>query len=178
VKFDITPQGYSYVEGDGGLTTIHRLVAVAEYGFDAVAGNDVHHKDGIQSNNSRGNVVPIDKGEHTRKHIEDEYGGRAYRDAAVLRDLYVDRGLSTTEVADRLDCSFQTVIDWLQKHNIDVREQSRWSYHDERNDTDYRDEDTLRDLYIKKDLSTYDLADRFSVSRTTISRWLDRHGIE
>lgn len=123
MEFGVTPQGYHYVRGeDGGTTTIHRLVAVAEYGYEAVAGKDVHHKDGVLCLNSRENIEPVSKEDHTRKHIEAEYGDRAYRDEDVLRELYVERGLSTTQVAERLDCSYQTVNNWLRKCGIELSE--------------------------------------------------------
>lgn len=52
----------------GGADTvfIHRLVAVAEYGFDAVAGNEVHHRNGVRWDNRPGNLEPRDPVSHGR----------------------------------------------------------------------------------------------------------------
>lgn len=47
---------------------IHRLVAVAEYGFDAVAGKHVHHKNGIRWDNRPENLEPADQKTHMNKH--------------------------------------------------------------------------------------------------------------
>lgn len=47
---------------------VHRLVAVAEYGFDAVAGSHVHHKNEIRWDNRPGNLEPMDPGEHSAHH--------------------------------------------------------------------------------------------------------------
>jgi len=47
---------------------VHRLLAVAEYGFDAVADMDVHHKNGIPWDNRPVNIEPMDHGEHTKLH--------------------------------------------------------------------------------------------------------------
>lgn len=49
---------------------VHRLVAVAHYGFDAVCGMDVHHKNGYSFDNRPENLEPIDHGEHASLHIE------------------------------------------------------------------------------------------------------------
>lgn len=45
----------------------HRLTAVAEYGFDAVVGKDVHHKNGIGWANWAGNIELLEPGEHMSK---------------------------------------------------------------------------------------------------------------
>lgn len=42
----------------------HRLIAVAEYGFDEVVGMDVHHKNGIGWANWSGNIELVEPGEH------------------------------------------------------------------------------------------------------------------
>lgn len=47
---------------------VHRLVAVAEYGFDAVAGSVVHHKNGVKWDNRPGNLELMDHGEHSTHH--------------------------------------------------------------------------------------------------------------
>ena len=46
---------------------------------------------------------------------------RKYRDKEVLERLYVDEGLSSREVADKLNCAKNTVLEWLHKHGIDVK---------------------------------------------------------
>lgn len=46
-----------------------------------------------------------------------------YRDPAVLRELYWDRGLSAAKVADELDCSENAVLTWMKKNEIERRTQ-------------------------------------------------------
>lgn len=51
---------------------VHRLLAVAEYGTDRVANNDVHHKNGIPWDNRPGNIEVLSKEEHARLHARDQ----------------------------------------------------------------------------------------------------------
>jgi hypothetical protein len=39
---------------------VHRLVAVAEWGYDALTDAEVHHVDGMKLNNTRWNLKPMD----------------------------------------------------------------------------------------------------------------------
>jgi len=41
----------------------------------------------------------------------------------------------------------------------------------------YKDESDLRELYVEKDHSVREVADKFGVHHGTISRWLKKHGI-
>ena len=45
---------------------IHRLVAVAEYGIDAVKDKDVHHKNGVRWDNRPDNLELLEPDEHGR----------------------------------------------------------------------------------------------------------------
>lgn len=47
---------------------IHRLLAVAEYGFDELRDKDVHHKIPIPWLNTPDNIEPISHGEHIELH--------------------------------------------------------------------------------------------------------------
>lgn len=57
-----------YYDGEYNRVAVHRLAAVAEYGFSAVVGRDVHHKNGIQFDNRPSNLEPMDPSEHRRHH--------------------------------------------------------------------------------------------------------------
>lgn len=61
-----------WVDNTGGeynIVLVHRLLAVAEYGFEAVADNHIHHKKNIPWLNTPDNIVPKDPGEHLRDHL-------------------------------------------------------------------------------------------------------------
>jgi len=49
---------------------VHRLIAVAEYGIDAVKGKEVHHKNGIKWDNRPDNLELLTSSEHTKLHHE------------------------------------------------------------------------------------------------------------
>jgi hypothetical protein len=50
------------------VMSVHRLLAVAEYGVDAVKDKVVHHKNGIPWDNRPGNLEVMERGEHTTHH--------------------------------------------------------------------------------------------------------------
>lgn len=49
---------------------IHRLLAISEYGTEAVAGMDVHHKNGIPWDNRPANIEPLTHSDHTKLHAK------------------------------------------------------------------------------------------------------------
>jgi len=49
---------------------------------------------------------------------EDEY---PWRSEETLRDLYLDKGLSTREIGEELGTSGRTITEWLHRHNIKTR---------------------------------------------------------
>jgi len=56
---------------------LHRLVAVAEYGFDAVSGNDVHHVNQIPWDNRPDNLEVMSRSEHMSLHRSRQLEQRA-----------------------------------------------------------------------------------------------------
>lgn len=65
-------EGYetSMIREPDGVVTVkhHRMLAIAEYGLDAVAGKDVHHKNHIPWDNRPENLELVDHSEHMRYH--------------------------------------------------------------------------------------------------------------
>ncbi|ELZ06783.1 hypothetical protein [Natrialba aegyptia] len=49
----------------------------------------------------------------------------SYRDEETLRRLYVEKGLTTYEIADELECSQYTIRTWMERHGIDRRRRGR-----------------------------------------------------
>jgi DNA-binding MarR family transcriptional regulator len=104
-----------------------------------------------------------------------EADGQPWQRRAVLERLYVDQGKSQSEIADELGCTRSTVSRWLDKHDIGTREKGDPKVQGE---TPWRDEDTLRELYLDEELTTYEIGDRLGCQDTTVARWLRNYGIE
>jgi len=77
--FYTTKDGYEMWRANTGedqkALSVHRLVAVSEYGFDAVADKEVHHKNKIPWDNRPENLVPLTTGEHGTAHSQWYAGG-------------------------------------------------------------------------------------------------------
>ncbi|WP_225334851.1 DUF1804 family protein [Halomicrobium urmianum] len=89
---------------------------------------------------------------------------RRYRDAEFLREQYVDRRKSASEIADLRDVASSTVQRWLDRHSI------------ERNPR-YPDRAWLREQYVDRRRDQQDIAEECGVAESTICHWLARHGI-
>lgn len=70
--FFLTEEGYerwsARSSGRRWSVRVHRLLAVAEYGFDEVGGKVVHHQNGIPWDNRPDNIELMDNSEHARMH--------------------------------------------------------------------------------------------------------------
>jgi len=58
------------VDGDVKRVQHHRLLMVAEHGFDAVSNSVVHHKNGIEWDNRPDNLELLTDEEHKQHHSE------------------------------------------------------------------------------------------------------------
>ncbi len=70
-------RGYVRVQeesfGEMNRFQLHRLIAVAEYGYDVVVENDIHHKNEIKWDNRPSNLEPIEKERHGRRHANEQH---------------------------------------------------------------------------------------------------------
>lgn len=64
---------------------VHRLLAVAEYGFEALRGKHVHHINGVKWDNRPANIELRDPEEHVRFHAEQQKQERNERGQFVSR---------------------------------------------------------------------------------------------
>lgn len=88
-----------------------------------------------------------------------------------LKELYIDQGLTTIEIADRLDCHPSTVGKKLNHYGISTTGPNHGR-------SIQVDEDRLRQLYLEEGQTTYQIAERFECDPTVIERRLRWYGIE
>lgn len=100
---------------------------------------------------------------------------RPWRDKDILEELYVEKELSSRDVADELNCGQSTVLRWLRRHDIDRRREGRRQI-DLPEPLDNPDE--LRRLYRTEQLSTNEIAEKYGVTRQVVRARLKRFGIE
>lgn len=90
-----------------------------------------------------------------------------------LRNEYIGQQNTISGIADKCDCSRRTVAKWLDRHDIDTRETGRQGQYPRLENKGW-----LRSHYIDKEQSVIDIAEKCGSGKTTVVRWLDKHGIE
>ncbi|WP_247005100.1 HNH endonuclease signature motif containing protein [Halosolutus gelatinilyticus] len=69
-KLQMHQKGYECWRADKSPVLVHRLVMVAEHGFEAIQGKKVHHKNEIPWDNRPDNLELLSRKEHQRKHLK------------------------------------------------------------------------------------------------------------
>lgn len=90
-----------------------------------------------------------------------------WRNEELMRTLYVDHELSTTDISELLDCSTGTLSNWFKEHNIDTR-----GRHNRPSKLE------LRKMYVDKHWLGIEIGRRLGVNKTTIYNWLRDADIE
>lgn len=96
---------------------------------------------------------------------------KPWRDRDTLYELYVKQELTTYEIGEKLGCSDVTISNWLKKNGIETRDRTQ-------KQGPWTSKSTLRELYIEKELSMAEIADKLGTGSWTIRYWLNNHGIE
>jgi len=92
--------------------SVHRLVAVAEYGLDAVRGKHVHHQNHIPWDNRPDNLVPLDPPEHAKIHT------RRIELQGDLREYVYQRGYNLSEIAEAESVSHGTASRFVSESSV------------------------------------------------------------
>jgi hypothetical protein len=78
-RYGIDSEGYArwrvFRDGDRQEVRVHRLLAVAEEGFEALADNHVHHKNHLPWDNRPENIQVVSPEKHAKIHANEESGG-------------------------------------------------------------------------------------------------------
>ena len=81
---------------------VHRLIAVAEHGYDAVVEGEVHHKNGVRWHNTPDNLSVLSSKEHSQAHVE-------VADEEFVKEVAANQPTTSAEVAELLDANVKTV---------------------------------------------------------------------
>lgn len=106
ISFYHHTRGYEILRPPDGFVLVHRLLAVAEYGFDAVCGMDVHHKNEIPWDNRPDNIELVAPDKHARRHLKIEEDERK-----KIADRYHNTDDSSYTIADDYPICSATVRD-------------------------------------------------------------------
>ncbi|AGM11847.1 HNH endonuclease [Haloarcula californiae tailed virus 2] len=109
-------RGYEFWEHCGEYVYVHRLLAVAEYGLEVVAGQHVHHVNGVPWDNRPENLEVLKPGTHHARHRGTE--GAPWHDRERLAEV-IKQEDTLREVGERLGCDHSTVIYWRDKHGLE-----------------------------------------------------------
>jgi len=118
---------YEYLEthsADGSVsrTRHHRLLAVAEWGLNAIRGKEVHHQNNIPWDNRLNNLELLTPEEHAQEHEGTEMiDGEPWYAEDNLRRLYHELEWSSYEIADEYDVDDHIVRVHMEKHGIERR---------------------------------------------------------
>ena len=109
------------VNGNSYTVYVHRLLAVAEYGVEAVANNHVHHKNEIRWDNRPENIGLKSPRKHADHHQDNDSEHR-YRSRQWLLRKYKREEYSMKEIGDMCDVSKNTIREWMIKFDIERRD--------------------------------------------------------
>jgi len=89
-------------DGDRNVVVpVHRLLAVAEYGYEETCQKQVHHRNGIKWDNRPSNIELMTSKEHLRHHNSGESGPASKLSEADVREIRerYENGETQTEIS-------------------------------------------------------------------------------
>lgn len=99
-----------------------------------------------------------------------------YRDEAWMRDKYLQKQQTMADIADTTGVTPGTISRWMLKHGIETRSPGEPIAESDGNPL--TDESWLRQQYVNNERSQTTIAREVGVSQPTVSKYLDRYGID
>ncbi len=93
-----------------------------------------------------------------------------------LRERYADQEQSTYDIADQLGVARTTVCAWMRRHGIEFRSPSQRVA--EGDTSPLANEEWLREQYVIRERSMYEIADNLGLTYSTIRSYLIEYEIE
>lgn len=90
--------------------------------------------------------------------------GEPWTDKEKLEELYVEQGLTTYDIAERMDTYSTTICRALEEHGIESRNTGSGLEKDQ----PWHDKSRLKRLYSEQKLTAREIAERFGCSKSTI----------
>lgn len=116
VPLNTTSHGYEVWWHENDTVYVHRLLAVAKYGFDAVdSDRAVHHENEIPWDNRPENIQPMEWGKHSTHHNSK----LTWLDRLRIAERYRS-GASSYDLAPVFDVDQATIINTVQEINPDL----------------------------------------------------------
>ena len=100
--------------------------------------------------------------------------GKQYHNEGWLREEYVVKGRTTTDIAEECGVTATTISDWLHRHDIGTRSQREAQQPDGK----YTNREWLHKQYVQEGRAMADIAGECDVSAAVILKWLRRFGIK
>jgi len=97
-------------------------------------------------------------------------------DEEYLRREYIEKGKNTPEIAEDLGVSPTPVLGSLHRYGIELRTSAESLA--EGNLTPLTESDWVKQEYVVRERTIYDIGDELEVAPTTVSRYVERHGFE
>jgi transcriptional regulator with XRE-family HTH domain len=88
--------GYEKFNGERTHVLHHRLLAVADYGYDAVVEHHVHHINEIEWDNRPTNIELMKVGEHASHH----HRQTSFTDDLLMMELYHNSGKTQSKIGE------------------------------------------------------------------------------
>ena len=105
---------------------------------------------------------------------------KLYRNKDWLKDKYLEKQLSTYQIAKLCKCGHVVIGNWLRNHNIPIRFckiRNHLSYKRKIGNDKYCNGDWLKEKYLKEKLSASQISKLCNVNHHTILHWLNEFNI-
>jgi predicted DNA-binding protein YlxM (UPF0122 family) len=105
-------KGYPRWSSQREYIFVHRLLAVAEYGFESVCDKQVHHKNGIRWDNRPSNIELMNEHSHMSYHWSGESNPQSkltQTEVAEIKNRYKEDDVSQSDLAEEYNVT-QTSI--------------------------------------------------------------------
>lgn len=98
-------------------------------------------------------------------------------DKEYINKLYVDEGLTCSEIARKLSCGTQTIYRRLLENDIEIRNFEDRMIKMNPKLKKLRSNNWMYQRYLTENKTMAEIADELGTSATMVSNWLDKHGI-